>query len=142
MRRIQVDRDLDTHASDLADVVGKRQRIRAGQVAYAQPCRVREVLRVSPEDRPSALVPEKQRRLAEFRDQLMQQPAAAEEPFAGSPRNDPRHSQRVGLTQDVTDGLSVGKAVRGPENEHLQALAAGYLAAGDDEELPLPVLGH
>src|SRR6185437_9166841 len=130
---VEVDRDPETHAAYLVDVVRERQRVGPGQVAHAQSGRVREVLRIAPEDRPSAFIPEKQRRLSELLHQLVEQPAAAEEPLAGSPRDDPQHA---------ADRPAVGKAVCGAENEDFEALPAGHLAPGHDEELPLRMPGH
>src|SRR6185437_16036455 len=140
--RVEVDRDLDAHAAHLLDVVGERQRVRAGQITHAEPRRVSEVLRIPPEDRPPSLVPEEQRRFAELLDERVEQPATTEEPFARSPWNDARYSQRVGLTKDIANGPSVIEAVRGAQDEHLQALAAGHLASGDDEELSLRLARH
>src|SRR6185312_5438044 len=139
---IEGDGHTESHPPDLGDIVRERQRIGTGEVPDTQPRALSKVSWIAPEPRPAPLVPEEQRRPAKLLQQPAQEPSAAEEPFSGSPRNDPRYPERFGLFEQLANGTAVLESPGRAENQHFQALAAGDLPSGDDEEASLTVRGE
>ncbi len=64
--RIEIHRHSEAHASDLADVMGKRERIGSGQVSHTESGAQLEMRRIAPEPGPSSLIPQEKRGLTEF----------------------------------------------------------------------------